>query len=158
MLLVGRQEGHPACRNLLLQNPCIRIKEKLANPGFPGEWPLSGMCLQGVARNLLRGRGQKRRSGDGSPQWGPGAEPRWGLEAKPPEARDTCWIFDWTYPQIVTNRQSPTVQSSIILWKNFQLRPGGGTCTHVPPWLCHCVYMCVIRVICVSLLLLVIIK
>jgi len=46
-LLVGRQEGHPACRNFLLQNTLhekLRINGEPANLGFPaGKWPLNGV-------------------------------------------------------------------------------------------------------------------
>jgi len=57
---------------------------------------------RGEARNLLRG--QKRWSGDGSPQRSPGAEPRWGRGLSP---------------------QKPETNA------NFQLRRG--TCTQVLP-------------------------
>ena len=50
--------------------------------------------VRGVARNLLKGA-QTKKSGDGSPQRGPGAQTLSGsgspgLEAKPPEAGDKC--------------------------------------------------------------------
>jgi len=44
-LLVGRQEGHPACKNFLIQNPLYENQGEPANPGFPGEWLLNGVFV-----------------------------------------------------------------------------------------------------------------
>jgi len=38
-------EERPAYKNLLLQNPLYENQGKPANPGFPGKWLLSDMCV-----------------------------------------------------------------------------------------------------------------
>jgi len=41
MLLVGRQEGHLACKNFLLQNLLYQNQGEPPNPGFRGKWLLN---------------------------------------------------------------------------------------------------------------------
>ena len=82
---------------------------------------LSMKWIRGVARNLL---GDKR----GVPVPGEGL----GAKSQKPETHAE-------YSTEHSHRSSKvayTVQSLIILWKNFQLRRRGAY-THAPPWLRH---------------------
>jgi len=44
-LLVGQQEKHSACKNLLLQTPSMRVKGETGNPDFLGKWLLNDVCV-----------------------------------------------------------------------------------------------------------------
>jgi len=81
------------------------------------------MVSKKLTVNCGQGRSQESATGEAKEQ-GPGAEPRWG-------ELETCWIFDWTKPQIVTNR----VLFRVRLYFEKISSYDGGNMHPCPPWL-----------------------
>ena len=75
------------------------------------------LAVRGI-QEFPKGEAQKRGlpPAGACPQQDPGAEPQWGSGAKPPEAGDTCWIFNWT-KYITSTKGTTDPEGGAIWWK-----------------------------------------